>query len=121
MPIESYRNLIVWQKSMDLVIAVYQMTSCYPKSELFGLVSQSRRCAVSIPSNIAEGRTRGTRKDFRQFLIIALASGAELETQIEIAHKLGFCDEQSYAKVVSLAIEVMKMLNVIIKKLTPAA
>jgi four helix bundle protein len=71
MPIQSYKNLIVWNKSMELVLLVYDITSLYPKSEIFGLVSQSRRCSVSIPSNIAEGRTRGSRKDFRQFLIIA--------------------------------------------------
>jgi len=82
--LKSYKDLIVWQRSMELVIAVYFLTEKYPKSELYGLVSQMRRAAVSIPSNIAEGRRRGSKKEFRQFLIIAYSSGAELETQIEI-------------------------------------
>ncbi len=82
---ESYRDLIVWQKSLVLVKLVYELTNRFPDSEKFGLVSQMRRSAVSIPSNIAEGRYRGTKKDYCQFLTIAFASGAELETQVEIA------------------------------------
>ncbi|MFA5991201.1 MAG: four helix bundle protein [Candidatus Doudnabacteria bacterium] len=112
--VQSYRDLIVWQKAMDLVVLVYQLTDKYPKSEIYGLVSQSRRCAVSIPSNIAEGRLRGTRKDFRQFLIIAFASGAELETQLEIARRLKYILETDYSKATMLLTEVMKMLNAMI-------
>ncbi len=112
--IQSYRDLIVWQKAMNLVVLVYQLTDKYPKSEIYGLVSQSRRCAVSIPSNIAEGRLRGTRKDFRQFLIIAFASGAELETQLEIARRLKYILETDYSKATMLLTEVMKMLNAMI-------
>jgi len=118
MPLEGYRDLIVWQKSMALVAEVYQLTAKYPKTEIFGLVSQSRRCAVSIPSNIAEGRTRGSRKDFRQFLIIAQASGAELETQIELAKNLKFLSAQDSEKAEAVLLEVMKMLSSIIKKLS---
>lgn len=109
--IHSYKDLIVWQKSMELVTAIYKFTESFPRGELYGLVSQMRRCAVSIPSNIAEGRRRSTRKDYRQFLIIAYGSGAELETQLEISKRLGFGGEQDYKKVEELLEEVMRMLN----------
>jgi len=109
--IHTYKDLIVWQKSMDLVVAVYALTEQFPKSEIYGLTSQIRRSAVSIPSNIAEGRTRGTRKDYRQFLIIAYASGAELETQIEIAKRLSFGKELDFNRVDSPLSEAMRMLN----------
>ena len=111
MIIYSYKDLIVWQKSMDLVVAVYELTEQYPKSEMYGLTSQTRRSAVSIPSNIAEGRRRSSRKDYRQFLIVAYGSGAELETQIEIAKRLPFGKNLDYTKVNNLLNEVMRMLN----------
>ena len=88
--IQSYRDLVVWQKSVELSVEIYKITSKFPKDELYGLVSQMRRSAVSIPSNIAEGKNRGTRKDFAQFLRISYGSGAELETQLEIAHQLQY-------------------------------
>ena len=113
----SYKDLIVWQRSVDLVVAVYELTSQFPKSELYGLTSQMRRCAVSIPSNIAEGRRRGSKKDFRQFLIIAYGSGAELETQIEIIKKLPFGKNLDYSKIDKLLNETMRMLNKILSVL----
>lgn len=109
--IHSYKDLIVWQKSMELVVEIYKITESYPKSELYGLTSQTRRSAVSIPSNIAEGRRRGSKKDYRQFLIIAYGSGAELETQIEIAKRLPSSKNLNYDQADSLLEEVMKMLN----------
>ena len=109
--IQTYKDLIVWQRAMDLVEAVYELTEKFPKSEIYGLTSQMRRCAVSIPSNIAEGRRRGSQKDYCQFLIIAYGSGAELETQIEIAKRLPFSKNLDYAKVDQLLLEIMKMLN----------
>jgi len=109
--IQTYKDLIVWQKSMNLVIEVYSLTDKFPRTEVYGLVSQMRRCSVSIPSNIAEGRRRGTKKDFRQFLIIAYSSGAELETQIEITKRLPFSKNIDYNKADSLLSEVMRMLN----------
>ncbi len=112
-----YKDLIVWQKSIELVVATYELTDQYPKSELYGLVSQIRRAVVSIPSNIAEGRKRGTRKDFHHFLIIAYSSGAELETQIEITKRLPFGKNLDYQKVDSLLLEVMKMLNKMLSNL----
>ncbi len=115
--IYSYKDLIVWQRAMELVVTVYELTSKFPREEIYGLTSQMRRAAVSIPSNIAEGRRRGTRKDFRQFLIIAYGSGAELETQIEISKQLSLGKALDYHKVDSLLTEVMKMLNKILSSL----
>jgi len=112
-----YRNLIVWQKAMELVIGVYKETEKFPREEIYGLTSQMRRCAVSIPSNIAEGRMRGSKKEFKQFLYIAYASGAELETQIEIAKRLFEDKKLDFNKVELLLDEVMKMLNAIIKNI----
>lgn len=115
--IHSHKDLIVWQKSMDLVVLVYRFTDQFPKSEIYGLVSQMRRSSVSIPSNIAEGRKRGTRKDFRQFLLIAYGSGGELETQMEIAKRLNFGEEKERKNTEQLLDEVMRMLNVMTAKL----
>jgi len=115
---QSYQNLVVWQKAMDLVIAVYSLTLQFPESEKYGLIAQMRRSAVSIPSNIAEGKRRGSQKDFRRFLLIAFGSGAELETQLAIAQRLSYRRKLDYAKVDNLLPEVMKMLNVLIGKLT---
>src|SRR3989344_1371719 len=109
--IHSYKDLIVWQKAMDLVVAVYVLTDLFPKNELYGLISQIRRCSVSIPSNIAEGRRRGSKKDYQHFLIIAYGSGAELETQIEISKRLSFGKNLEYTKADALLNEVMRMLN----------
>jgi four helix bundle protein len=102
---------------MELVTAIYQLTEKYPAEEIYGLTSQTRRSAVSIPSNIAEGRYRGTRKDYLQFLRISYGSGAELETQIEIGKRLNKTRKLDYMKVDSLLQEVMKMLNAMINKL----
>lgn len=115
--IESYRDLIVWQKSMDLVVFIYAVTEKYPKHEIYGLTSQTRRSAVSVPSNIAEGRLRGSRKDFRQFLIIAFASGAELETQLEIGRRLKYLNQVEFNQAVGMLTEIMKMLNKLIHTL----
>ncbi len=117
MKIQSYENLIVWQKSMDLIALVYKLTVTFPREELYGLVSQMRRSAISIPSNIAEGSRRGTKKDFRQFIIIAFGSGAELETQIKIAKRLKYSDDTYYQTIDQLLEEVMRMLNALSKQL----
>lgn len=116
-PIHSYKDLVVWQRSMELVVAVYELTEQFPKSEMYGLTSQMRRSAVSIPSNIAEGRKRGSKKDYHHFLIIAYGSGAELETQIEIVKRLPFSKELNFTKVDGLLDEVMRMLNKITNQL----
>jgi len=114
----SYKDLIVWRKSVELVVLIYDLTGQFPRDELYGLTSQMRRSAVSIPSNIAEGRRRGTKKDFRNFLSIAFGSGSELETQIEIVKRLSFGKHINYAKVDGLLEEVMKMLNKFIQTLS---
>jgi four helix bundle protein len=87
MSIVSYRDLKVWQKSMTLVEKIYILLQTFPKHEIYSLTSQIKRSAVSIPSNIAEGSRRGSRKDFRNFVNISCGSGAELETQLEIAQR----------------------------------
>ena len=115
--IESYRNLIVWQKSIELVKLIYQMTRDFPKEEAYGLTSQMRRAAVSIPSNIAEGSRRGSRKDFRSFLLNAFGSGAELETQVVIAKKLSLGKNMDYGEIDDILNEIMKMLNKMINNL----
>lgn len=113
--IQSFKELVVWQKSVELVIQVYRLTDKFPKSEMYGLMDQMRRAAVAIPSNIAEGKKRGTGKDFVKFLRIADGSAAELETQVIISKKLyGSAD---FNNVLSLLVEVQKMLITMIKKL----
>ncbi len=106
-----YQKLIFWQKSMDLVEMVYKITADFPKSEQFGLTSQMRRCSVSIPSNIAEGSKRNSNKDFYHFLTISFGSGAELETQLQIAKRLNFICEEEYEKINLFLTEIMKMIN----------
>jgi len=93
------------------------MTTSFPKHEMFGLTSQIQRSAVSIPSNIAEGRSRGTRKDFCQFLHIALGSCAELETQIEIARSLSYGDKGMYNEIEQATAEIFRMLRAMLAKL----
>ena len=91
----SHKDLLVWQKSVDMVTRIYTATKRWPKEELYGLTSQIRRAAVSIPSNIAEGAGRTGQKEFSRFLSIALGSLAEVETQILIAARLGFLQDAS--------------------------
>ena len=117
MPIKSHKDLIVWQKGIHLCKSVYGATEKFPKSEIYGIVSQMRRSAVSIPSNIAEGRSRNTTKDFLHFLSIALGSVSELETQIEIAKELSFLTEQKYIEINREIEEVSKMTVGLMKKL----
>lgn len=116
---KGYEELVVWQKSIELVIEVYASTAHFPKEERYGLTSQMRRASVSIPSNIAEGSKRGTRKDFRNFLINSFGSGAELETQVKIAKRLPFGAEINFQKVDELLDEVMRMLNRMVSNLGP--
>ena len=96
---------------MSLATLIFQVTKTFPKSELYGLVNQIRRAAFSIPSNIAEGFCRGSKAEFRQFLQIAFASGAELETELTIAKNTVMLDEETYDKLMELLSEIMRMLN----------
>ena len=113
---KSHKELIVWQKSFQLSLEVYKSTKQFPKDEIYGIVSQMRRAAVSIPSNIAEGYARGSRKEYIQFLKIAFGSANELETQLLIANKLNY--DKNISSILKLNEEVLKMLNVLIIKLS---
>lgn len=107
---KSYRDLIVWQKSINLVVEIYRITSSFPSEEKFGLSSQMRRCSVSIPSNIAEGYARKNKKENAQFVNIAFGSATELETQIIISKKLCLVSESEWQLVESLLREILSML-----------
>lgn len=117
MGLESYKELIVWQKSMGLVTEIYRATGTFPKSEMYGLANQMRRASVSIPSNIAEGYTRKHRPEYIQFLRHAFASGAELETQVTISKNLKFINDIEFKTLYESLTEVMKMLNKLITTL----
>ena len=114
---DSYKNLKVWQKSMDLVEEMYKLTSKFPKEELFGLTSQMRRSTIAIPSNIAEGQRRNHLKEYIQFLYIAKGSGAELETQLLIAKRLSFNTPVLISNAEDLLTEILKMLTKLIESL----
>lgn len=111
MTLTSYRDLEVWQKSMELTVICYQLTSCFPKNETYGLSTQLQRAAVSIPSNIAEGRQRRYSKEFLQFLSIAYASLAELETHILIAARLNYIKDGQVEHALDKTSEIGRMLN----------
>ncbi len=111
MSIRDYRDLIVWQKAMDLVEAIYRLTRAFPKEELYGLTSQVRRAAISVPSNIAEGQGRRTRAGFVQFLSIASGSVKEVETQILIAERLAYVKQADASAVLELAAQVARLIS----------
>jgi four helix bundle protein len=107
----TFRDLIVWNKAMDLVTAIYACTECFPQKEQYGLTSQLRRAAVSVPSNIAEGHGRKSKGEFRQFLSNARGSLMELETQIEIAFRLRFINANDRERVISQVEEIARLTN----------
>ena len=115
---KSYRDLIVWQKSMNWVTFVYSVTSKIPESEKFGLISQIRRSSVAIPSNIAEGYGRNYKKNYSRFLQIARGSLFECQTQIEIAINLNYISKEDCKEINELSIEIEKMLSSLINKLS---
>ena len=115
--IKSHKDLIVWQKAVSLSLLTYKLTKGFPQREVYALSSQMRRATVSIASNIAEGKSRRTRKDFQHFLHMAYGSAAELETQLLIARQLSFCNEHQFQENNSLLSEVSKMLRAMIQKL----
>ncbi|MGO9936998.1 MAG: four helix bundle protein [Terracidiphilus sp.] len=115
--VQSFRDLLVWQKSMDLTTSIYCITQSFPREEIFGLTSQLRRSAISIPSNIAEGQGRLNTREFRQFLGVARGSNCELQTQLEIARRLGLGNSQLLNDAESLSHEVGKMIYAILGKL----
>lgn len=113
----SYKELVVWEKSILLVESMYTITRSFPDDEKFGLTAQMRRSAISIPSNIAEGHDRKSSKEFNQFLRIAYGSSSELETQLIISYKLGFISTETYVKYCEDLTEVRKMLNKLISSI----
>jgi four helix bundle protein len=114
----NYRDLIAWQKAMDLVETIYQMTRAFPREEIYSLTSQIRRAAVSIPSNISEGQGRGTDKEFLQFLRIAHGSLREVETQVLIAERLAYIEQKQSQEALSQAAEVGRLLTGLMKTVT---
>jgi len=116
--IKDYRDLIVWQKSMDMVVEVYKLLKKLPKEELYALSSQMRKAAISIPSNIAEGQSRKSTKEFLQFPAIARGSKSELETQILLCVKLEYLPQEETKNAQGLLEEVGKMLTALMQKLT---
>ncbi len=114
---KGHEKLIVWQKSMDLVVEIYRITKLLPSSETYGLMSQMCRTAVSIPSNIAEGYARDSTKEYIHFLYIAQGSRAELDTQLKICQRTGLITNDELAKSIALSDEIGKLLAVIIRKL----
>jgi four helix bundle protein len=113
-----YKKLTVWEKSYNFGIHLYTVTKTFPKEEVYGLTSQIRRAALSIPSNIAEGSRRSTEKDFRSFLYIAYGSGAELEVQILFSKDLGYIAKETCDSLLVELSEIMRMLNALIQKLS---
>ena len=111
MPGKDYRKLIVWQKAMDFVVSLYRTTASFPKEEMYGLTAQMRRAAVSIPSNIAEGQGRDTAADFVRFLSIARGSVKEVETQVLIAHRLGYINQDQEARLTGFTDELSRLLT----------
>lgn len=116
--VRTHKDLNVWKKSVDFVTNIYGVTDKFPKAEMFGLTSQIRRAAISIPSNIAEGATRKHKKEFRQFLYIALSSAAEVDTQLIIANNLGFLDKDKKETLQFELTSISKMLQGLIKSIT---
>lgn len=108
---QSFKNLVAWQKAMDLVVETYAVTEHFPKYELYGLTSQIRRAAVSVPSNIAEGQAHYSKLEFRHFLRHARGSLAEMETQILIAQRLKYLDEKTSLRLTRMAEEVGRISN----------
>ena len=117
MIVKSYKDLIIWKRSMDLVVSIYRITEDFPSKESFGLISQMRRASVSIPSNIAEGYGRQSTGSYAQFLSIARGSLFELETQIEICIRLNYFKKIESVNLLAEIIEISKMISSIISKL----
>ena len=115
--IKTYRDLQIWKKGIELVKEIYVITENFPKQELYGLVSQVRRSAVSIPSNIAEGFRRFHNKEYKQFLYVSLGSCAELETQITIAKELKYIQESTEEKLLEILDHIGRMTSNLLKKL----
>ena len=117
LPMRDFRKLIVWQKGHELVLSVYRSTATYPKDELFGLTSQTRRSVCSITHNLAEGCGRSTEVELARFMDIASGSASELENQLLIGRDLHFLKNEDYEKLQCQLVEIRRMLNSYIQKL----
>ena len=117
MGINCYKELVIWQKSMDIAVNVHELTKGFPDDEKFGMTSQIRRSCYSIPSNIAEGFGRKNRKEFTRFLRIAIGSAFELQTQIELSKRIGYIDQEIAANISLNLDEIGKMTNSLISKM----
>jgi four helix bundle protein len=115
--LKSYRDLLVWQKAMELTVETYRFSSSFPRSEVYGLTSQLRRAGVSVPSNVAEGYGRGSRKEYVQFLCISQGSLKELETQVILAQRLNYGSKTAGDGLLELSEEVGRMLGALIRSL----
>ena len=115
-----YQNLTVWKKAMVLAKDIYAVTANFPQNEIYGLVSQMRRCAVSIPSNIAEGYGRSTNKELVHFLYISLGSTNELETQLLLSREFNYLTEENASMLLQLNEQIYKMISSLIYKRTQA-
>jgi len=116
--IVSFKDLEIWKRGISLVEKIYELTKSFPKEEIYGLTSQIRRCSVSIPSNIAEGFSRGHKTEYKQFLFISIGSCSELVTQLTIAARLGYLSENESDILIDEADQISKMTMSLIKKLT---
>ncbi len=117
MAAQSFRDLVVWQRAMQLTVAIYRLTKDFPRDELYGLTSQTRRSAVSIPSNIAEGQGRLSVGEFKQFLGIARGSNFEVQTQLEIARSLRFGNSALIDEAEKLSHEIGKMIYALVESI----
>jgi four helix bundle protein len=117
MKLQSYRDLIAWKKGVELALSIYRVTQQLPRDEIYGLTSQLRRGAVSIPSNIAEGQGRASSGEFKQFLGHAYGSLCEVETQLLIAHRLGYLSENEFAALCEASAELGRIINGLIRSI----
>jgi four helix bundle protein len=115
--IKTYRDLKIWQKSIEMVTVIYKLTSHFPNRELFGITSQIRRSSISIPSNIAEGYGRYSRKEYIRFLGISLGSLYEMQTQLQISLNLGYLSSENFHSLSEGSKEIERMLSGLIRKL----
>ncbi len=113
----SFKDLVVWQKAVELSSKIYRLTASFPASEQFGLTNQMRRASVSVASNIAEGYGRSTRGEYVLFLGHARGPNCELQTQLAIANTLGFCNNETHESAEKLSAEISRMLNALMNKL----
>jgi four helix bundle protein len=120
-PVRSHRDLIVWQKAMDLAEAVYRLAAIFPSAEMYRLSSQVMRAAASVPANVVEGNARGSKRDYTKFLSIAKGSAVETETFLLLAIRLGFLTREETTPTLSLITEICKMLTALRSRLLERA